>query len=134
MRLKVIKNFFDFGIYSLAILLAFFLVFERYLELPFLVSWLGHWHPLILHFPIVMILVTIVQYWRNDPGFSWYLSLTTILTLVSAITGLLLSFEGGTKGDLILTHQWLGVSVAFLMTSWYWFSKIPSFSQAYYKA
>ncbi len=133
MRLKVVKIFFDFGIYSLAILLAFFLVFERYLELPSLVRWLGHWHLLILHFPIVMILVTIVQYWRNDKAFSWYLSLTTLLTLVSAITGLLLSLEGGAKGDLILTHQWLGVSVAFLMSSWYWFSQNLSIPKVYFK-
>lgn len=133
MRLKVIKKFFDFGIYSLAILLAFFLVFERYLELPLLVSWLGHWHPLILHFPIVLILVTIIQYWRNDRDFSWYLSLSTILTLVSAITGLLLSLEGGAKGDLIITHQWLGVSVAYIMGLWYWFSQIPSLPKVYYK-
>ena len=126
-----IKKFFDYGIYSLTILLSFLLFFERYLDPPYFVSWLGHWHPLILHFPIVLILVTILQYWRGDPNISWYLAITTLFTLVSAITGLLLSLEGGTKGGLILTHQWLGVSVAYLMAYWFWFFQNPVTTKVY---
>ncbi len=121
------------GIYSLVILLIFLLVFEQFLALPVLVQWIGHWHPLILHFPIVLILVTIIQYWRKDTYFSWYLGLTTLLTLVSAITGLLLSLEGVSKGELILTHQWLGITVSFLMVCWYWFFQKPLISKKYIK-
>jgi len=121
----------DIGIYSSTILLTFLLVFEQFLVLPSLVSWIGHWHPIILHFPIVLILVTVIQYWRKDTFFPWYLGITTLLTLVSGITGFLLSLEGGTKGELILIHQWMGIAVAFLMVCWYWFFQKPSVSKKY---
>lgn len=133
MRTLFFKKFFDFSIFSLVILLAFLLLFERYLEIPVLVSWLGHWHPLVIHFPIVLILVTIIQYWRKDPNISFYLSITTVLTLVSAITGFLLSLEGGSKGQLVLTHQWMGVSVSYLLSAWYWVSLNPGLPKVYYK-
>lgn len=120
MNSRFFNNFFNYSIYSLAILLTFLLVFERFLEFPLLVGWIGHWHPLILHFPIVLILVTVIQYWRNDSHLSWYLAITTLLTLTSAITGFILSTEGGTKGNLILTHQWMGIAVSLLMVVWFY--------------
>ncbi len=115
-----LKRILDYAIFACVILLTFFLVFEQYLEMPAFVGWLGRWHPLVLHFPIVLILVTVLQYWRKDNYFDWYLNLTTLLTLITAITGFILSLEGSAKGNLILTHQWLGVSVAYLMAIWYW--------------
>ena len=115
-----LKRILDYAIFTCVILLTFFLVFEQYLEMPGLVGWLGRWHPLVLHFPIVLILVTVIQYWRKDNYFEWYLNLTTFFTLITAITGFILSLEGSAKGNLLLTHQWLGVSVAYLMAIWYW--------------
>jgi len=120
MNSRFFNNFFNYSIYSTAILLIFLLVFERFLEFPALVSWIGHWHPLILHFPIVLVLVTVIQYWRNDLNLWWYLAVTTLLTLIAAITGFILSIEGGTKGNLILTHQWMGISVSLLMVIWFY--------------
>jgi uncharacterized membrane protein len=117
------KRILDYAIFICIILLTFLLIFEQYLEIPGLVGWLGRWHPLVLHFPIVLILVTVVQYWREDRHFEWYLNLTAFLTLITAISGFLLSLEGTAKGNLILTHQWLGVSVAFLMAIWYWINQ-----------
>jgi uncharacterized membrane protein len=118
-----LKRILDYAIFTCVILLTFFLVFEQYLEIPGFIGWLGRWHPLVLHFPIVLILVTVVQYWRRDNYFDWYLNLTTFLTLITAITGFVLSLEGPAKGNLILTHQWLGISVAYLMAIWYWVNK-----------
>lgn len=123
MNSRFFNTFFNYSIYSLAILMTFLLVFERFIEFPLLVSWLGHWHPLVLHFPIVLILVTVVQYWRNDQNLSWYLATTTLLTLASAITGFILSMEGGAKGNLILTHQWMGIAVSFLMVIWFFLQR-----------
>ena len=122
---KSLKVFFNYTIYSLAILLVFLLVFEQYLKIPSLINWLGRWHPLILHFPIVLIFVTIVQYWRMDKNITWYLAITTLFTLVSAVTGFILSLDGNSKGNIIITHQWLGIGVSFLMVVWYFkFSKL----------
>lgn len=120
MKARFFNTFFNYSIYSLAVLLAFLLVFEHFLEFPLLVDWLGHWHPLVLHFPIVLVLVTVIQYWRNDLNLSWYLAVTTLLTLSSAITGFILSMEGGSKGNLILTHQWMGIAVSILMVIWFY--------------
>jgi len=118
-----LKRFLDFSIFSSAILLAFLLAFERFLEIPEVVGWIGRWHPLVLHFPIVLILVTVIQYWRKDTYFEWYLNVTAFLTLITAITGFLLSLEGTAKGNLILIHQWLGVSVAYIVAIWYWINQ-----------
>jgi len=115
-----LKKFLDYAIFSSAILLTFLLVFEQFLEIPEYVGWIGRWHPLVLHFPIVLILVTVIQYWRKDSYFEWYLNVTTFLTFITAITGFLLSIEDAAKGNLILTHQWLGISTAYLMAFWYW--------------
>jgi hypothetical protein len=117
-----LKRFFEYSIFISALLLAFLLAFESYLQVPHLVSWLGHWHPLILHFPIVLIFVTIIQYWRKDEYVEWYLSVTTLATLLTAITGFLLSVESGSKGNTIIIHQWLGAGVAYLTALWYWIS------------
>lgn len=129
MNSRFFNIFFSYSIYALTVLLLFLLVFERFLEFPLFVSWLGHWHPLILHFPIVLVLVTVIQYWRKDPYLSWYLAATTLLTLISAITGFVLSMEGGSKGNLILTHQWMGVAVSLIMVFWHFFSKSISSGQ-----
>jgi predicted CXXCH cytochrome family protein len=116
----ILKRIIEYSIFCTAILLAFLLVFEKYLILPTFVQWIGHWHPLILHFPIVLILVTILQHWRKDEHFEWYLGITSLLTFLTAITGFLLSLEGDAKGNLILAHQWQGIGTAYLMGIWYW--------------
>jgi uncharacterized membrane protein len=118
--MSFLRRLLEYAIFSSAILLAFLLVFEQFLFVPGFVLWIGKWHPVILHFPIVLILITVIQYWRKDVYFDWFLSGTTFFTLLTAITGFLLSLEGGTKGELILKHQWLGVSVSFIMAIWFW--------------
>ncbi len=103
------------------------------MQLPELVNWLGHFHPVILHFPIVLIFVTIIQYWRGDKYISLYIGFTTLFTIISAMTGLILSLDGGAKGQLILTHQWMGIGCAFLMVCWYLINEKPNFSKIYIK-
>ena len=124
--MNFLKRFLDYAIFSSALLLIFLVVFEQFLTIPGFVKWIGHWHPLVLHFPIVMILVTIIQYWRKDMYFDWFLSSTTIFSFLTAITGFLLSMEGESKGDLILVHQWLGISVSFILGIWYWINQFSS--------
>ena len=126
--MNFLKRALDILIFSSAVLLAFLLVFDTYLNFPSLVIWIGRWHPLILHFPIVLIVITIIQYWRKDPYIFWFLSITTLLTLASAISGFLLSREMGAEGSLLQFHQWLGVLVAGTMAIWYWTSSGNLFS------
>lgn len=122
MKSKSLSLILNYAIYVLTILLVFFVVFEKYLELPRLIGWLGRWHPLLLHFPIVLIFIAVIQYWRKDKAAHWYQTAATLFTLLSALTGFILSMEGDAKGNLILTHQWLGISVAMIMVMWYFLS------------
>jgi len=123
MKLKFLSNLLEYAIFSLSILLAFLVVFEKYLVLPMLVSWVGHWHPLILHFPIVLIFVTIFQYWREDKYVFWYLGVTTLFALLSSLTGFILSTENAIKGNQILMHQWASLGVTALLVIWWHFYK-----------
>ncbi len=106
-------------IFGLTIFLVFCLVFESFMDLPNLVVWLGHWHPLILHFPIVLLLMAAILglLGKNVP--SSLLMISTISVLVTAVTGFFLATETSPKGTLVFWHQWLGTGMAILSVSWY---------------
>ncbi|MDZ7604221.1 MAG: c-type cytochrome domain-containing protein [Cyclobacteriaceae bacterium] len=123
MKLKFLSNLLEYTIFSLSILLVFMVLFEKYLVVPMLFRWIGHWHPLILHFPIVLIFVTILQYWRKDKYVYWYLGVTALFALISSLSGFLLSTENVIKGNQILAHQWAGIGVSALLVSWWHFYK-----------
>ena len=118
------RRIFNYSIFSLTILLIFLLVFEKFIRFPSLVEWIGHFHPVILHFPVVLVFVTIIQYWRKDQYLDWYVASTTLLTLLTAITGFILSLEGSEKGTIILVHQWMGVAVSLVMAFWFFISSL----------
>ncbi len=113
--------FFDYLIYALTVFLIFCLVFEASIQIPDTFTLIGRLHPLVLHFPIVLILIVIIRQWKDqnttkDP----LLFITTLATLATAITGLFLSLENDSKGSLLTKHQWIGSSLAFAMVLWYW--------------
>jgi uncharacterized membrane protein len=104
-------------------LLLFLLLFESRLSTP---SWLqvfGRMHPLIIHFPIVLILayfVLLLFVPRNVKKESWYTTLLDVLLIVSALTavlaalmGLFLSKEPGYDPDSLALHKWMGVTTSF---------------------
>ena len=82
-------------------------------------SLLGKFHPLLIHFPIVLIsliaLISLISFipksWSQ--GLVHALPLLWILTLLSSVgavvSGLLLYTYGGYEGDLVESHKWAGV-------------------------
>ncbi len=115
-----IKKTLDYIIIALAVLLAFSLLFKPYLELPGLLQWMGRWHPLLLHFPIVLVLLAALQSWmKPERQIPFLLPVTTLLSLLTALAGLFLSLEQEGQGQLLNWHQWSGASLAFLLTLWY---------------
>ena len=112
----------DYVIFGLTVFLVFCLIFESFIDLPSLVAWLGRWHPLILHFPIVLLLMAAVIGLLNQIVPKLLLTIATLSALVTAITGFFLGTESVPKGDLIFWHQWMGAGVAFLAVVWYWLS------------
>jgi len=114
----------DYVVFGLSVFLVFCLLFDMYIELPRFVAWVGRWHPVVLHFPIVLLLICVFLglTGRNVPKF--LLTLAVIFALITAISGFFLGKETGTKGDLLFWHQWLGGGLALLAAIWYWLEGI----------
>jgi len=98
----------DYTVFGLSVFFVFCLLFESYIELPKLVAWIGRWHPLVLHFPIVLLLIAIFLGFRGKDVPINLRIVATIATLVTAITGFFLGTENSPKGDLLFWHEWLG--------------------------
>ncbi len=109
----------DYGIFGLSLFLVFCLIFDSYIELPALVAWLGKWHPLLLHFPIVLLLIAIFLGLTGRSIPRNLLIVAVVSTLLTAISGFFLGKEGGTKGELLQWHQWLGGTLALIAVFWY---------------
>ena len=124
----------DYSVLGLSVFLIFCLLFESYIELPNLVSWLGRWHPLVLHFPIVLLLVAIFL-GLTAKAIPWLLLYTaTISALLTAVLGFFLGMETPVKGDLLFWHQWLGGATALLAALWYALYSVGTKSFIYTKA
>ncbi|HET8736691.1 MAG TPA: c-type cytochrome domain-containing protein, partial [Pricia sp.] len=109
----------NYTILGLTIFLIFCLLFEPYIELPNLVAWLGRWHPLVLHFPIVLLLVAIVLGLTGRPLPQLLLTVAVLSALITAISGFFLGKDVPIKGDLLFWHQWLGGATALIAALWY---------------
>ena len=108
------------AIFGLTVFLVFLLIFESFIALPNLVAWLGRLHPLVLHFPIVLLLMAAIIGLTGNKVPDILLGLATFSALITAITGFFLGTGPDPKGDLVFWHQWMGVGVAILAVAWYW--------------
>jgi uncharacterized membrane protein len=117
--------------FAINCLLLFFLLFEGRMVVPAWLQVTGRMHPLLLHFPIVLLMVYIV--WalfvekKNEANETirltgeWLLLLSALTSSLTAIAGLFLSKETGYDSDALLLHKWSGAAFAFLATAWYGF-------------
>ena len=112
------------------ILLLFFLLFESFIRLPVWFQSLGRMHPLMLHFPIALLLLALLmEFFRFSPkyiGQEFYQSFTKNLllfaaftSLITALMGLFLSLEEGYSGDVLDRHKWSGTAMVFLASILY---------------
>ena len=85
-------------------------------EVPFLLLFFGRFHPLVLHFPIVLIILALLfEVARHysllklgDNFFKVILIAAAITTLVSVGAGFFLFASGEYSGELMEQHFWLG--------------------------
>ena len=85
-------------------------------EVPFLLLFFGRFHPLVLHFPIVLIILAllfeIARHYSllklGDNFFKVILIAAAITTLVSVGAGFFLFASGEYSGELMEQHFWLG--------------------------
>lgn len=102
------------------VFLLFLVVFESFLEIPPWLAVAGRLHPLLLHFPIVLLLLSFFTIWipaKDETNRQWLdlLRLIAALSAVfTAIFGMLLSHEDAGEGNLLLLHKRGGVIVAIL--------------------
>ena len=115
--------------FALNCFLVFLLIFEGKLSVPPLLRSFGRMHPLLLHFPIVLVLLCIG--WEFIAGFrkpvsneekevgDWLLLLASFTAVISSLMGLFLSKEEGYTQDILAWHKWGGVFISFLSLAWY---------------
>src|SRR6202000_2587387 len=134
-RLPMIKSSYkiyaDGLLFVLNIFLLFLLVFGSDLVVPRWLQPVGRMHPLILHFPIVILMMGVIfEFFRFRPAFkdeALYQNFATALLLmgsllaaITAIMGLFLSREPGYTGNILQWHKWTGASVVFVSSIIYW--------------
>ena len=128
------KNYLFNITFALNCLLLFLLLFENRLSIPVWLQVAGRMHPLILHFPVTLVILyavtTLIFAFKKNSKDDSYKSTTDILLLlaalssaVTALAGLFLSREEGYDAEALLWHKWSGVAVAVFTLGWYYFSK-----------
>jgi uncharacterized membrane protein len=123
------RNIFFNICFAINCLLVFFLIFESRLAIPAWLQVVGRMHPLLLHFPIVLLVLYI--FWilfidkkvnTNDTlkNFGdWLLLLSAFTAAFTAVMGLFLSKEEGYDEEALQWHKWSGVSIAVITLLWY---------------
>jgi len=125
------KNVLYNSSFGLNCMLVFLLVFESRLILPAWVQVIGRMHPLLLHFPIVLMVLCVC--WELFAGFKKSMTteqtaigdslllVTSLTAVTSALMGLLLSKETGYVPEELAWHKWGGVFISLLALLWYIF-------------
>ena len=119
-------------LFAFNIFIIFLLIFEDKLVVPYWLQPIGRMHPMILHFPIaILMLAMLLEFFRFKTEYNaqdLYQRFASNLLLVGAISsaitvimGLFLSKEGGYSGETLQWHKWAGVSIVFIPSLIYWF-------------
>ncbi|WP_449436425.1 DUF2231 domain-containing protein [Pedobacter steynii] len=121
-----LKGFTENALFALNIFIVFLLIFGEKIAVPYWLQPLGRLHPMILHFPIVLLLLAmLLEFFRfkeSYTGEKLYQNFTTgllltgvLLAAVTVIMGLFLSKEEGYSGSTLQWHKWTGVSIVFFL-------------------
>lgn len=116
------------------------LVFDQKLVVPVWLQPVGRMHPLLLHFPIVLLLLAMAMEIarfrsanRDNAFYNRFLNIMlltgSVMAGLTVIMGLFLAKEDGYEGQVVQWHKWTGVGVFFLSSLLYW-----SRSQRWYNA
>src|SRR5215831_5607786 len=107
------------------IFLLFLVAFENSLYVPTWLEVVGRMHPMFLHFPIVLLIVSFLTLWlpiQKENEWLHFLWLCAALSaVITSIMGLLLSLQENSDSDVLNLHKWGGVAISLLGTFFYWF-------------
>jgi uncharacterized membrane protein len=106
-------------------LLAMLLLFENRISIPDWLQVAGRMHPLILHFPIALVvMLTLFALYKvfkpnADNGFfKTVLLLASAIAAFTALSGFFLSREAGYDEEAMAWHKWSGVILSGLLLLW----------------
>ncbi|MFM9907935.1 MAG: FN3 associated domain-containing protein, partial [Chitinophagaceae bacterium] len=121
------------SLFPLSALLIFLFLFENRIVLPPWLQVTGRMHPLLLHFPVVLMLlysfwILVIPKKEIDPIAAksigdWLLLLTAFTSIITALMGLFLSKEPGYDPESLSWHKWGGIIVALLAAIWFAFRR-----------
>jgi uncharacterized membrane protein len=117
---------------ALNCLLVVLLLFGSSIQVPAWLQVAGRMHPLMVHFPIVLLLLAFVwELFVSKKGHTllaemgdWMLLSATFTAVLAALMGFFLSKETGYDEDAIAWHQWTGVFIAWVSMAWYGFRAV----------
>lgn len=131
--IKTIRNLLLNVLVGINAFILFFLLFESRIEVPVALQVVGRSHPLLLHFPIVLLVLAwiLVCFGRRleMPDTATRRLVGALLLLggwsaaITTVAGLLLSREGDYAGSGFLWHKWTGVALCFLSTALLWYHR-----------
>lgn len=119
---KKISQILELCLWFLNPLLIVLAIYIREIQPGLFLLWLGKFHPLVLHFPVVFGIIIVIYFLffqrRRLPDDTEKLILTAnaFTTGIVALFGLLLSRQSSYDAGLIDLHKWGGIALAFL--SW----------------
>src|SRR5688572_22748618 len=111
-------------LYFLNVLLIFLLLVEDKVELPVFLQVTGRMHPLVLHFPLVLLFIGILlelltkrknfQHPVAEKITSYIFFLFALSAALTALFGFFLYKEGSYLGEEVILHKWMGTAVSLL--------------------
>lgn len=122
-------------LYFLNVLLVFLLLVEDKVQLPLFLQVTGRMHPLVLHFPLVLLFVGIfLEFQITQKNFqhpavlkitSYVFYFFALSAAVTALFGFFLYKEGSYLGQEVMLHKWLGTVVSLLAVILVWLKESP---------
>jgi uncharacterized membrane protein len=123
-------------VYFLNVLLIFLLVFEDKVQLPVFLQVTGRMHPLVLHFPLVLLFAGIFMEWLTSRKkfqhpvtqeiTSYVFCLFALSAAFTALFGFFLYQEGAYQGGEAMLHKWMGTAVSLLAVLIVWLKQSSS--------
>src|SRR5690606_5287676 len=115
--------------------IVFLLVTEHLVRIPLWLQVVGRMHPMVLHFPIVMLLIAGVFVNFRKPLQQSFpvtrlvretLFIAAVSAAITVILGLLPAQEDGYEGNSFLWHKWTGVAISFVSCGLVWAQSLLS--------
>lgn len=120
--MKLFQRIASYCILFIQVLLVFLLFFQNRIDLPPWLQSIGRMHPLILHLPIGLLVMSfllwLIRKKIDEKSFHtiffFSLQLTALAATLTALMGFFLSREGGYGSSTLVVHKTAGVILSFL--------------------